>query len=113
MESIAAWWRQGCRWCARAGGLLVAFSLMGLSAACSREPAAKEQRTQATSPQAASRRAAEEQGMRAVLARLTAVEGLEHVLTHFRDSCTRPYNGPIFENNPSPYVLTFRMEVDA
>lgn len=113
MESIAARWRQGCRWCARAGGLLVAFPLVGLTAACSREPAAKDLRTQDTSPQAASRRAVEEQGMRAVLARLTAVEGLEHVLTRFRDSCARPAKRSVFENNPSPYVLECRMEVDA
>jgi hypothetical protein len=86
---------------------------VGLSAACSREPTDKELRTQATSPETESRRAAEEQKMRALIARLTAVEGLEHLLTRSIDSCQRPANGSMFENNQSPYALTCSTRADA
>ncbi|TXJ82028.1 hypothetical protein E2C11_09830 [Streptomyces lavendulae] len=106
--------RRGVRGrCAQAGGLLLSFALMGLTAACSREPSEKKLRTQATSPAAESRRAAEEQKMRALIERLTAVEGLEHVLTRFVDTCARPYNGSIFENNESPYTLKCDMRAVA
>lgn len=50
--------------------------------------------------------------MRTVIARLTAVQGLEHVLTRFRDSCARPTKHSVFENNPSPNVLECRMDAD-
>ncbi|MFD9487613.1 hypothetical protein ACFWBX_27325 [Streptomyces sp. NPDC059991] len=96
----------------QAGGLLLALSLAGLATACTREPAARELRAQATSPQAASRRTAEEQGMRTVIARLMAVEGLEHVLTRFRDSCARPTKHSVFENNPPRNALECRMDAD-
>ncbi|WP_257584177.1 hypothetical protein [Streptomyces sp. TLI_146] len=50
--------------------------------------------------------------MRAVIGRLTAVEGLEHVLTRFRDSCARPTKHSVFENNPSRNVLECSMDAD-
>ncbi|KOV75393.1 MULTISPECIES: hypothetical protein [unclassified Streptomyces] len=40
---------------------------------------------------------AEELKTRALIERLTAVEGLEHVLTRFVDTCARLCNGSIFE----------------
>ncbi|GAU65560.1 hypothetical protein SSP35_01_09040 [Streptomyces sp. NBRC 110611] len=104
-ETVAARWRRVRRRCARAGGVLLAFTLVGLTAACSSEPSEKELRRQATSPVAESRREAEEHQIRALIQRLTAVEGLEYVLTRFWDSCGRPHNGSLFENNRSPYVL--------
>ncbi|MFE9440680.1 hypothetical protein ACFYO2_17040 [Streptomyces sp. NPDC006602] len=100
------------RW-ARAGGLLLAFALVGLTTACSGEPSEKELRKQATSPAAESRRSLEEQKLRALIERLTAVEGLQHVLTRFVDSCGRPYNGSIFENNRSPHTLECDMQAVA
>ncbi|WP_310723331.1 hypothetical protein [Streptomyces sp. N2A] len=112
-ETLAGRWRRVRGRCAQAGGLLLAFALMGLTAACSREPSEKKLRTQATSPLAESRRAEEEHKIRALIERLTAVEGLEHVLTRFTDSCARPDNGSIFENNRSPYVLTCGMKAVA
>ncbi|MEW2290965.1 hypothetical protein [Streptomyces sp. NPDC047841] len=51
--------------------------------------------------------------MRALIERLSAVEGLEHVLTRFVDTCARPYNGSIFENNESPYTLECDMRAVA
>ncbi|EOT02569.1 hypothetical protein [Streptomyces noursei] len=51
--------------------------------------------------------------MRTLIERLSTVEGLEHVLTRFTDSCARPYNGSIFENNRSPYHLTCSMQAVA
>ncbi|MEU9125433.1 hypothetical protein AB0C96_37355 [Streptomyces sp. NPDC048506] len=110
---VAARWRRARGRCARAGGLLAAFALVGLTAACSREPSEKELRTHATSRGAESRRAVEEQKMRALIKHLSAVEGLEHVLTRFTDSCSRPYNGSIFEGNRSPYLLTCTMRAVA
>ncbi|MFD5572763.1 hypothetical protein [Streptomyces cadmiisoli] len=112
-KTKAARWHRGYRRCTQAGGLLVAFALVGLTAACSREPADKELRTQATSSEAESRRAREEQKMRALIARLTAVEGLEHLLTLSIDTCHGPQDGSIFENNRSPYALTCSMRADA
>jgi hypothetical protein len=112
-KTKAARWRRGYRRCTQAGRLLLAFALVGLTAACSREPADKELRTQATSSEAESRRAREEQKMRALIARLTAVEGLEHLLTRSIDSCHGPQDGSIFENNRSPYALTCSMRADA
>ncbi len=109
-ETLAGRWRRVRRRCAQAGGMLLAFALVGLTAACSREPSEKKLRTQATSPLAESRRAEEEHKIRTLIERLTAVEGLEHVLTRFTDSCARPSNGSIFENNRSPYVLTCGMK---
>jgi hypothetical protein len=105
-ETLAVRWRRGRERCTQAGGLLLAFALIGLKMASSREPSEKKLRRQATSPVAESRRAVEEQNMLALIERLTRVEGLEHVLTRLTDSCARPYNGSIFENNRSPYVLT-------
>lgn len=99
--------------CVQVGGLLLSFALVGLASACSREPSEKKLLTQATSPAAESRRAAEEQKMRALVERLTAVEGLEHVLTRFVDTCARPYNGSIFENKESPYTLECDMRTVA
>src|SRR5205085_10264561 len=55
----------------------------------------------------------EERKMRSLIERLTAVEGLEHVRTRFADSCARPYEGSIFENNRSRYALTCSMEAVA
>ncbi|MFD4141342.1 hypothetical protein [Streptomyces sp. NPDC058572] len=112
-QTAAVLWRRGRGWCARAGGLLLAFALVGLTAACSREPSEKELRTHATSPGAESRRAVEERKTRALIERLTAVEGLEHVLTRFTDSCARPNDGSIFENNRSPYILKCSMQAVA
>ncbi|MHA5053322.1 hypothetical protein [Streptomyces sp. SD15] len=112
-ETVAARWHRVRGRCARAGGLLLIFALVGLSAACSSEPSETELRTQATSPAAESRRAAEEQKMRSLIEQLTAVEGLEHVLTRFTDSCARFSNGSIFENNRSPHTLECGMRADA
>ncbi|GGY97761.1 hypothetical protein [Streptomyces poonensis] len=108
-ETVVTWSRRIRRRCAQAGGLLLTFALVGLATACSREPSEKNLRSQATSPAAKSRRAVEEQKMRSLIERLAAVEGLEHVLTRLTDSCARPYNGSLFENNRSPYVLTCSM----
>lgn len=105
-------WRRSRESYTQAGGLLLALSLAGRATACTREPAAQELRAQATCPQTSSRRAAEEQGMRAVIARLIALEGLEHVLTRPRDSCARPTKHSVFENNPSHDVLECRMDAD-
>ncbi|MEU2791726.1 hypothetical protein [Streptomyces sp. NPDC007100] len=92
--------------------MLLAFALVGLMAACSREPSEEKLRAQATSPVANSRREVEEQKIRTLIERLTAVEGLEHVLTRFADSCAKPYNGSVFESNRSPYALTCSMQAD-
>ncbi|MFE3186932.1 hypothetical protein ACFXKR_39730 [Streptomyces violascens] len=78
-----------------------------------REPSDKELRTQATSPEAESLRAREEQRMRALVQRVTAVEGLEHALTRFTDFCNRPTKRSVFENYQSPYVLECRMQTVA
>ncbi|MFF0109650.1 hypothetical protein [Streptomyces hirsutus] len=51
--------------------------------------------------------------MRALNERLTAVEGLEHVLTRFSDSCASTSNGSIFEHDWSPCTLTCSMRADA
>ncbi|MYT29048.1 MULTISPECIES: hypothetical protein [unclassified Streptomyces] len=112
-ETVATRWRRVRRRSAQASGLLLMFALAGLTAACSGAPSEKELRRQATSPEAESRRAVEERKVRALIARLTAVEGLEHVLTRVTDSCARPYNGSIFENNRSSYVLKCSMEAVA
>ncbi|WP_274911216.1 hypothetical protein [Streptomyces sp. WZ-12] len=112
-ETVRARWRRVRGKCGRAGGLLLAFALVGLTMACSREPSKKALHARAMSPAAESRRAEEERKMRALIARLAAVPGLEHVLTHFTDSCTRPYNGSIFENNRSPHVLRCDMQAVA
>ncbi|WP_328686733.1 hypothetical protein OG879_00805 [Streptomyces caniferus] len=98
---------------ARACGLLLVFVLVGLVSACSRESSEEKLRTQATSPGAESRRAVEERKMRALIERLTAVEGLEHVLTRLTDSCAEPHNGSVFEGNRSPYVLRCGMRAVA
>ncbi|MFD7868168.1 hypothetical protein [Streptomyces sp. NPDC059783] len=112
-KTKAARWRRGYRRCRQAGGLLVAFALVGLTAACSHEPADKELRTQATSSEAESRRVREEQKMHALIARLAAVEGLEHLHTHLFDSCHGRQNDSIFEDDESPYALTCSMWADA
>lgn len=112
-ENMAAQRRRGRGRYARAGGLLLAFALVGLTTACSREPSEKELRKQATSPAAQARRAVEEKKMRALIKHLTAVEGLEHVLTRFSDSCGRPYDGSIFENHQSPNALRCDMRAVA
>ncbi|MFD3612192.1 hypothetical protein ACFWXA_29820 [Streptomyces atroolivaceus] len=112
-KTMAARWPRIYGRCKQAGGLLLAFALVGLTAACSRDPEDKELRTQATSSEAESRRVREEQKMRALIARLTAVEGLEHVLTRHIDYCQGPQNGSLFENNRSPYVLKCSMRADA
>ncbi|ANZ21344.1 hypothetical protein SNOUR_40580 [Streptomyces noursei ATCC 11455] len=112
-ETVVAWWRRVRRRSAQASGLLLAFVLVGLTAVCSRRPSKRKLRAQATSPGAQSRRAEEERKMRALIEHLTAVEGLEHILTRFTDCCARPYDGSIFENNPSPYALTCDMEAVA
>ncbi|GAA1376000.1 hypothetical protein [Streptomyces beijiangensis] len=83
----------------RAGSLILALALLGLTAACSHEPPAKELRAQATSPSTQSRRTLEEQTLRAQIEHLTAVKGLVHVLTRLQDYCARPYTGSIFESN--------------
>ncbi|MFI1437029.1 hypothetical protein [Streptomyces lydicus] len=111
--TVARWWHRVGRRCSQVGGLLLAFVLIGLTKACSREPSERKLRAQATSPGAESRRAAEERQMQALIQRLSAVEGLEHILTRFVDSCARPYNGSIFENMRSPYVLTCSMRAVA
>ncbi|MCZ4123455.1 hypothetical protein [Streptomyces sp. H39-S7] len=112
-KTVADRVRRGRQRCAQAGGLLLAFALIGLSTACSREPSAKHLRTQATSPEAEARRVAGEQRIRALIEHLTAVDGLEHVLTRLTDSCNRPNNGSIFENNRSPDDLTCSMQAVA
>ncbi|WP_261957938.1 hypothetical protein [Streptomyces nigrescens] len=91
----------------------MAFALVGLKAACSREPSDKKLRAQATSSEAQSRRAAEEQRQTALIQRLAAVDGLEHVLTRFVDSCVRPYKRSVFENRSSPYLMTCSMRAVA
>ncbi|MFD9000734.1 hypothetical protein ACFV0T_07100 [Streptomyces sp. NPDC059582] len=111
--TVADRWRDVRAPWVRAGGLLLALALVGLTTACSREPSDKELRKQATSPAAESRRSVEERKMRALIERLTAVEGLEHVLTRFEDSCVRPYNGSIFENHESPHSLECDMQAVA
>ncbi|WEB45124.1 hypothetical protein MOV08_41410 [Streptomyces yunnanensis] len=108
-ETVVAWWRRVRRRWTQASGLLLAFALVGLTTVCSRRPSKRKLRAQATAPAAQSRRAEEERKIRALIERLTAVEGLEHVFTRFTDCCARPYNGSIFENNPSPYALTCDM----
>ncbi|MGW2403031.1 hypothetical protein ACWCXK_00645 [Streptomyces sp. NPDC001739] len=112
-ETLASRWRRVRGRCAQAGGLLLAFALVGLTAACSREPSEKKLRKQARSPLAETRRAEEEHKIRALIERLSAVEGLEHVLTRFTDSCARSSNRSILENNRSPYVLTCGMKAVA
>ncbi|MFF8313330.1 hypothetical protein [Streptomyces lydicus] len=111
--TVARWWRRVGRRCSQAGGLLLAFVLIGLTTACSRGPSERKLRAQATSPGAESRRTEEERQMQALIQRLSAVEGLEHTLTRFVDSCARPYNGSVFENMRSPYVLTCSMRAVA
>ncbi|MFF7411962.1 hypothetical protein [Streptomyces lydicus] len=111
--TVARWWHRVGRRCSQVGGLLLAFVLIGLTKACSREPSERKLRAQATSPGAESRRAVEERQMQALIQRLSTVEGLEHTLTRFDDSCARPYNGSIFENMRSPYVLTCSMRAVA
>ncbi|MFF8371794.1 hypothetical protein ACF05W_23505 [Streptomyces lydicus] len=111
--TVARWWRRVGKRCSQAGGLLLAFVLIGLTTACSRGPSERKLRAQATSPGAESLRAAEERQMQALIQRLSAVEGLEHTLTRFVDSCARPYNGSVFENMRSPYVLTCSMRAVA
>ncbi|MFD0275304.1 hypothetical protein ACFVHB_15560 [Kitasatospora sp. NPDC127111] len=100
-------------WCARAGGLLTVLVLVKLTTAFSRQPSEKKLRTAATSPEAESRRATEERTMRALIGRLSEVEGVEHVLTRFSDRCVRPYNGSVLENSRSPYVLRCGMNAVA
>ncbi|MGW7724986.1 hypothetical protein ACWGJ6_16730 [Streptomyces canus] len=112
-KTKAARWRRSYGRCTQAGGLLLTFVLVGLTAACSHHPADKELRARATSSEAESRRSREEEKMRALIARLTAVEGLEHLLTRSVDSCQGPQKGSLFENNRSPYVLTCSMQADA
>ncbi|WP_330455717.1 hypothetical protein OIB37_01845 [Streptomyces sp. NBC_00820] len=113
MEKRAAtWWCRGRVRCAQVSHLLLAFTLIGLTTACSREPSEKKLRTQATSPPAEARRAAEERRIRALIDRLSAVEGLEHVGTRLADFCARPYRGSVFENFHSPYTLTCDMRAD-
>lgn len=112
-ETIASRWRRGRERCAQAGGLLLAFALIGLSVACSRQPPERHLRTHATAPVTEARRVAEERKIRLLIERLTAVDGLEHVSTRLTDSCARPGGSSIFEGNPSPYVLICHMRAVA
>lgn len=111
-RAIASRWRRARRWSIRTGGLLLALTMVGLTAACSRELSGTELRARATSSDAEARRTAEERTMRALIERITAVAGLEHVLTRFNDLCARPYEGSLLESNQSPYALTCDLRAD-
>ncbi|MFF1905100.1 hypothetical protein [Kitasatospora sp. NPDC058218] len=86
-------------WLAKGFGLLFAFAFIGLGGLQKRRPSEKKLRALATSEQARSRRAEEEEKIHSLIARLAEVEGLEHVLTRFSDHCYRPNTGP-FEGRP-------------
>ncbi|WDN57114.1 hypothetical protein [Streptomyces clavuligerus] len=94
MKNSVARWRWG-----RAGRLLLVGTLVGLVTACSSDPSPsrEELRQQATSSAAESRRDAEERKARGLVERLTAVEGVEHVLTRLTDTCGMPSDGSLFD----------------
>ncbi|MEU3460808.1 hypothetical protein ABZ721_12725 [Streptomyces sp. NPDC006733] len=112
-ETVAGRWRRGRERCAQAGGLLLALALIGLSTACSRELSEKYLREQAASPGTEVLRVAEEQKIRALIARLSAVAGVEHVRTRLTDACGRPSRSSVFESNRSPDALTCQMQAVA
>ncbi|WP_327681436.1 hypothetical protein [Kitasatospora sp. NBC_00458] len=94
--------------CKEAAGVLLALLLTAISEASSRGPSDRKLRKHATSPEAESRRAVAQERIHDLTARLSAVEGLEHVLTTFTDSCARPYRASAFEARPAD-VLQCRM----
>jgi hypothetical protein len=87
--------------------------LLGLSTACSRGPSDEELRARATAHAVESRRAAEERQMDTLVGRLSAVRGLEHVLTRLVDTCARPDDGSLLEPNRSPDTLECDMRTEA
>ncbi|MGW0122083.1 hypothetical protein [Streptomyces sp. NPDC003327] len=97
----------------RTGGLSAALVLLGLTAACASGPSDDELRERATSPAAEARRGQEERTMRTLIARLDAVEGLEHLGTTLTDRCARPGGGSLFEGDRSPHALTCGMTAAA
>ncbi|MGV9497394.1 hypothetical protein ACWDQ0_03895 [Streptomyces sp. NPDC003642] len=97
----------------RVRALLLVSALVALTAACSSGPSEEELRREATSPAAASRRAAEERNARGLVERLSAVEGLEHVLTRFTDTCARPPEDSLLEQDASPHALVCDIRADA
>ncbi|WP_234371373.1 hypothetical protein [Streptomyces sp. XY431] len=75
--------------------------LLAISKASSRGPSDRKLRKHATSPEAESRRTVAQERIHDLTARLSAVEGLEHVMTTFTDSCSRPYHASVFEARPT------------
>ncbi|WP_043468663.1 hypothetical protein [Kitasatospora sp. MBT66] len=84
-----------------AAGVLLAIPLLAISEASARGPSDRKLRKRATSPEAESRRAVAQERIDDLTARLSTVEGLEHVLTTFTDSCNRPYRGASFGARPT------------
>jgi hypothetical protein len=97
----------------RVCALLLVSALVAPTAACSSGLSEGELRQQAVSPAAASRRAAEERKARGLVERLSAVEGLDHVLTRFTDTCARPPEGSLLEDDASPHALVCDIRADA
>lgn len=112
-ETVTARGRRVRGRCAGTGGLLLAFALLGTATACSREPSEQGLRAEATSPAARSHRAAEQRKADDLVRRLTAVDGLDHVLTRTVDTCARPDDGSVFERTRSPNSLECGMRTEA
>ncbi|WP_328954774.1 hypothetical protein [Kitasatospora purpeofusca] len=87
--------------CKEAAGVLLALLLIAISEASARGPSDRKLRKRATSPEAESRRTVAQERIHDLTARLSAVEGLEHVLTTFTDSCNRPDRGSSFGARPT------------
>ncbi|MGW2491801.1 hypothetical protein ACWCV9_31905 [Streptomyces sp. NPDC001606] len=92
----------------RAAAGLLALILAGLGTGCSVEPSVQDLRNQAESPEAKSHRAAAERRIHALVARLGAVEGLEHIGTRLTDTCYQPHSS-LFDSDRSSNSLECRM----
>ncbi|MGW6915208.1 hypothetical protein ACWGB8_15540 [Kitasatospora sp. NPDC054939] len=95
-------------------GLLLALALLGTAAtACTDERGDDEVRGLARSAEAQAMRAQAEQRIREAVARLTAVDGLEHARTELVDSCGRPSTGSfLFPEHPE-HALSCRLTATA